>query len=83
MHKKCFFQIRSIEMPVMFLKMVIKKLFSLQNVMKKSFEMHYSLEKNCLQVPKIVTPPPPIKNNGPSLSFCYYLYDCSFSVVGK
>ena len=33
-----------------------KKLFSLQNVMKKLFEMHYSLEKNCLQVPKMVPP---------------------------
>ena len=28
-----------------FLKMVVKKLFSSQNVMKKLFEMHYSLEK--------------------------------------
>ena len=37
--------------------MVVKKLFSLQNVMKKLFETHYSLEKNCLQVPKMVTSP--------------------------
>ena len=29
------------------------------------FETHYSLEKHCLQVPKMVTPPPD-KNNGPS-----------------
>ena len=36
--------------------MVFKKLFLLQNVMKKLFEMRYSLEKNCLQVPKMVTP---------------------------
>ena len=34
--------------PVTFFKMVVKKLFSLQNVMKKLFETHYSLEKNCL-----------------------------------
>ena len=34
-----------------------KKLVSLQNAMKKMFERHYSLEKNCLQVPKMVTPP--------------------------
>ena len=39
--------------------MVIKKLFSLQCNEKKLFETHYSLEKNCLQVPKMVTPPPP------------------------
>ena len=42
-----------------------KKLFSIQNVMKELFEMHYSLEQNCLQVPKMVTPRK--KNNGPSL----------------
>ena len=46
--------------------MVIKKLFSLQNVMKKLFEMHYSSENNCLQVPKMVTPDK--KNNGSSLN---------------
>ena len=57
MHKKCFFQIRSIEKPVTFFKNGHKKLFSLQNAMKNLFEMHYSLEKNCLQVPKMVTPP--------------------------
>ena len=51
-----FFQIRSIIKPVTFLKMVVTKLFSLQNVMKRLFETHYSLEKNCLQVPKMVTP---------------------------
>ena len=39
------------------LKMVVKELFSLQNVMKKLFEMHYSIEKNCLQVPKMLNPP--------------------------
>ena len=33
-----------------------KKLFSLQNAMKKVFEARF-LEKNCLQIPKIVTPP--------------------------
>ena len=53
---------------VTFFKNGRKKLFSLQNVIKKLFEMHYSLEKNCLQVPKMVTPSPPIKNNGPSLT---------------
>ena len=31
-----FFQIRSIKKPVTLLKMVVKKLFSLQNVMKKN-----------------------------------------------
>ena len=36
--------------------MVIEKLFSLQNVIKKLFEMHYSSEKSCLQVPEMVTP---------------------------
>ena len=45
--------------------MVVKILFSLQNVMEKLFEMHYSLEKNCMQVPKMVTPQ--LKNNDPSL----------------
>ena len=36
MHKKCvFFQIRSIKKPVTFFKNDCKKLFSLQNVMKK------------------------------------------------
>ena len=53
--QEVFFQIRSIKKPVTFLKMVVKKLFSLQNVMKKLFETHYSLEKNCLQVPELVT----------------------------
>ena len=52
-----FSQIRSIKKPVTFFKNGCKK---------KLFEMHCSLEKNCLQVPKMVTPPP-IKNNGPSL----------------
>ena len=56
----------------MFFKMVLKKLFSLQNLMKKVFETHYSLEKNCLQVTKMVTPPPPppprYKYNGPCLN---------------
>ena len=33
--KKCLSQIRSIKKPVTFFKMVVKKLFSLQNVMKK------------------------------------------------
>ena len=33
-----------------------KKLFPLQNLMKKLFEKHYSLAKKCLQVPKMVTP---------------------------
>ena len=34
--------------------------------MKKLFETHYSLEKNCLQVSKMVTPA--IKTNDPSLT---------------
>ena len=34
MHE-CLFQIRSIKKPVTLFKMVVKKLFSLQNVMKK------------------------------------------------
>ena len=38
-----------------FLKMVLQKLLSLQNEMKKLFEKHL-FRKNCLQVPKIVTP---------------------------
>ena len=52
--------------------MVVKKLFSFQNLMKKLFETHYSLKKNCLKVPKMVTlpPPPPDKNNGLSLIKC-------------
>ena len=54
--QEVFFQIRSIKKLVTFFKNGHKKLFSLQNVMKKLFEMHYSLEKNCLQVPKMVTP---------------------------
>ena len=33
--RSAFFQIRSIKKPVMFFKMVVKKLFLLQNVMKK------------------------------------------------
>ena len=61
--RSVFFLIRSIKKPVMFLKNGRKKLFSLQNVMKKLFEMHYSSEKNCLQVPKMVTLSP-IKNSG-------------------
>ena len=52
----------------------MKKMFSLQNVLKKLFEMHYSLEKDCLQVPKMVTPPH--KNNGPSLSGSLKYYGC-------
>ena len=35
-----------------------KKLFSLQNVMKKVVQSPMFLEKNCLQVPKMVTPVP-------------------------
>ena len=57
--QEVFFQIISKKIPVRFLKMVVKKLFSLQNVMKNLFKTHYSLEKNCLQVPKMVTPSPP------------------------
>ena len=41
-----FSQIRSIKKPVMFFK----------NGCKKLFETHYSLDKNCLQVPKMVIP---------------------------
>ena len=33
--QEVLFQIRSIKKPVMFLKMIVKKLFSLQHVMKK------------------------------------------------
>ena len=48
--------------------MVIKIVFIAKCNEKKLFETHYSSEKNCLQVPKMVTPPPPpIKNNGSSL----------------
>ena len=54
--QEVFFQIRSIKMPVTFLKMVVKKLFSLQNIMKKLFEMHYSL-KNLSASPKNGNPP--------------------------
>ena len=62
--QEVLFQIRSIKKPVMFFfKNDHKKMFSSQ----KLFETYYSLKK-CLQVPKMVTPPPPpIKNNGPSL----------------
>ena len=42
-------------------KMIVKKLFLLQNIMKRLFETHYSSVKNCLQVPKMVTPLPPDK----------------------
>ena len=48
-----------------FLKMVVKKLFSLQNVIKKIVGNALLFGKNCLQIPKMVTPP--IKNNSPSL----------------
>ena len=61
-----FFSNKIYKKPVTFSKNGCKKLFSLQNVMKKLFETHYSLEKNCLQVPKMVTPR--IKTNGPSLT---------------
>ena len=46
---------------VMFYKLVIKKLFSLQ----KLFEMHYSLKK--LSASPKNGNPPQINNNGPSL----------------
>ena len=36
--------------------MVVKKLFPLQNVMKKIVRNALLFKKNCLQVPKMVTP---------------------------
>ena len=45
--------------PVTFFKMVFKKLFSSQNVMKKLFETHYSLEKKLSASPKNGPPSPP------------------------
>ena len=63
MHAKevfVFFQIRSIKNPVTIFKNGCKKIvFITKCNEKKLFETHYSLEKNCLQVPKMVTPPPP------------------------
>ena len=47
--------------------MVVKKLFPLQNVMKKLFEMHYSSKKFSAS-PKNGNPLPGKKNNGPSLT---------------
>ena len=47
-------------------------------------EMHYSLEKNCMQVPKMVTPSPPPpdkKNNGPSLSSAVFTGQKTFSIA--
>ena len=35
MHKKCLFQIKSTKKPVKVFKTVVKKMFSLQNVMEK------------------------------------------------
>ena len=46
--------------PVTFFKMVLKIVF-ITKCNKKLFEMHYSLEKNCLLVPQMVTPSPLIK----------------------
>ena len=51
-----FFQIRSIKKPVTFFKIGCKKIVSIIKYNKK----------NCLQVPKMVTPL--IKNSGPSLN---------------
>ena len=39
-----------------FLKMVVKIVFITKCDEKKLFETHYSSEKNCLQLPKMVTP---------------------------
>ena len=65
----------------MIFKVVVKNLFSLQNLMKKLFETHYSLEKNCLQVPKMVTPPG--QNNGPSLKLRKLVIWPSYDVITK
>ena len=45
-HKKAF----------KFFKMVVKKLFSLQNVMKKLFEMHFCSDKRLFASPKYGKP---------------------------
>ena len=67
----------------MFFGMVSKKLFSLQNVMKKLFETHYSLEKNCLQVPKMVTPDKKIMVRPlyRELNDCLSIIDTCYSAV--
>ena len=62
MNTQVLFQIRSIKKPVF----GHKKLFSLQNAMKKLFEMHI-FRKKFSASPKNSNPPN--KNNGPSLSF--------------
>ena len=63
--KVFFFSNMICKKPVTFLKNGCKKLFSLQNVMKNCVK-RITLQKNCLQVPEMVTPP--IKNNSPSLN---------------
>ena len=57
MQKKCLFQIKSIKKPETFFKMVVKKLFSLQNVIKKLFESIILLKKLSTS-PKNGTHPP-------------------------
>ena len=54
--RSVFFQIRSIKKPVTFFKMIVKKLFPLKNVMKNIVRNALLFKKNCLQVPKLVTP---------------------------
>ena len=67
--RSVFFQIRSIKKPVTFFKMVVKKLFSLQNVMKKIVGNALLFRKELSASLKIGNPPPPPnKNNGPSLT---------------
>ena len=55
------FQIRSIKKPVIFLKNGCKKIVSVTKCNEKNCLKCITLNKNCLQVPKMVTPPSPIK----------------------
>ena len=65
--QEVLFQIRSIKKPVMLFKNDRKKLFSLQNVMKKNCLKCTTLLKRLSASLKYGNPPPSIKNNGPSL----------------
>ena len=56
-----FFQIRSIKKPVTFFKNGCKKIVYITKCNEKNCLKRITLQKNCLQVPKMVIPPPPIK----------------------
>ena len=50
------FQIRSIKKPVTFFKNGCKKIVFITKCNEKNCLKHITLQKNCLQVPKMVTP---------------------------